>query len=461
MVRSLMVGVALGCSPTTPSSSGDTADTPSGSSSATTGDTGTTAPPEPTLAATCAPTANELRFVCHVSVEPPQAVQITFARADGEGPVRVHRGDLAVREHEIPLYFMVPDTDYVWTAATVAAPLGDSVSGAITTGELTDAIDSELAVAGTSSVPYIGVNDPCDNEAVAVIYDTASGQIVWYSAVNALGTFGFLNMVQFTEDHTVLGETGASVVEVDLAGNERYRLDNNADYDADLHHDLYKKDGYYYLLYHEGSAPLLDGILVYDGAGAQVASWKARDSLPIAPDAFGDWQHTNTVYVDDAGDWYLSSYEQDTVLKIEGDWTDPQFGSLLWAFAGDDEGGFGQDFAIDWSAVSEGVFGHQHDVHYTSTGQLVMLDNPRGRALVFDMDEGGHTARAVGEYPTKELACGPQGTAAMSSTGGVFAGCSGTTMREYAPGGELAWEGTVQCGGGFASVVRFYPLEGW
>ena len=41
-------------------------------------------------------------------------------------------------------------------------------------------VRSSLVVTGTSSVPMIGTHLPCTNDAVAVIYSTETGHLLWY-----------------------------------------------------------------------------------------------------------------------------------------------------------------------------------------------------------------------------------------------------------------------------------------
>ena len=171
--------------------------------------------------------------------------------------------------------------------------------------------------------------------------------------------------------------------------------------------------------------------------------------------------HLNTIYVDPAGDVYLSSFAQDTELKLVGDWNSPAFGQVVWSMAGTTTTAFGQDWTLDWSGIDgDDEFLDQHDVHLLPDGRMVMLDNAHGRGIVWTLDQPNRRARADAAYPTVEGGCGPQGTAAVSTSGDVFVGCSGSHLREYTPGGDLVWDATVVCSG-FSEAVRFYPLEGW
>ena len=82
-------------------------------------------------------------------------------------------------------------------------------------------------------------------------------------------------MVQFTEDHTVLGESEGDVVEVDLEGNDLVRLDNldqtfgvtATGLFGNFHHDIIERNSVYYVFYQEtygGSgfnADVLDNVI--------------------------------------------------------------------------------------------------------------------------------------------------------------------------------------------------------
>ena len=422
-----------------------------------------------TLEASCEPTGNALRFACQVTVDPPQPVQIRFFPTDGgagEADERIHGSDEALGEHEIGLYLMAQHRDYTWVAETLD-PGDPVVTGEVLTGGYGES-PPRISIEGASSVRYVGTHQPCDNTATALIFDTVTGEVVWYERVDAAGTIGFFDMVQFTEDRTILAETGPSIVEVDLTGAPVLKLQRFEDYDDYIHHDLFKRNGHIYVITQESISMdpytgglTLDGFVVFDPEGKEVARWSAFGYLDIPYTAVGDWMHTNTIWVDEAGDVFLSSWSQDSILKIAGDWTDPAFGRLRWAFAGLGAAGFGSDIAADYSAVSDPSFRDQHNVAFSPQGHLSMLDNGHGRALVIDVNQPALTAKAVGEYPAGEPACGPQGTTSVTSNNHVFVGCSGEHLYEYQPGGGEIWHAEARCAEARASVIRWYPLEGW
>jgi hypothetical protein len=158
---------------------------------------------------------------------------------------------------------------------------------------------------------------------------------------------------------------------------------------------------------------------------------------------------------------YLSSYGQSAVLKVDGDWEGASFGALAWSMVGVPTSELPQDWTIDWGGVGGAdTFEHQHVVHLQDDGSMTMLDNAHGRGLRLSLDQDARHASVVSAWPTGEPDCGPQGTMAVASTGGVFVGCSGSDVREYRPDGALVWQATARCAG-FPEAVRFTPLEGW
>jgi hypothetical protein len=442
----------------------------------TAGEPGTTGPPPDALEVACAATENPLRFLCTVEVDPPQAVELGAARTDGLGAARASSSSAVAATHAIPLYFLAPERTYAVTAWASANP-GTVAETAVTTGAVPASVASSLAVTGTSTMGLIGSHFPCESDATAVVYDTATGELVWFQQLLQGGTFGSLDMVQFTEDFTVLGESEGDVVEVDLLGADVVRLPNltaafgvTADgFFGNFHHDIMKRNGVYYVFYQEtysgGFDPdILDTVILFDGTGTEIARWDPIDHLALPPDWGGDFMHTNTIFVDETGDILLSWFSQGTIAKIEGDWTSPEFGTPRWILRGNNGGELGNTITTDWSAVSPRSFDEQHSLMVRPDGRLQLLDNPNGRGLVISLDEATATATVDGAYDTREADCGPQGTSRSTLGGNPVIGCMGDWVREYDLGsGEMIWEADVQCPGGgpHDGAARWYPLDGW
>ncbi len=326
----------------------------------------------------------------------------------------------------------------------------------------------------------IGTHLPCSTDAIGVVYDTGTGEMLWYQLLDSNGTLGTLDMIQFTDDFTVVGESRGDVIEVDLMGNDLVRLNdqdtalgiNVGGTFGNFHHDLMKRNGAFYTLYQEiyggGGffADVLDVVVIFDETGAELARWYPDQHLTLPVGWSGDFLHTNTVYVDDAGDFYLSFLTQDTIAKIEGDWTSPDFGTPHWILEGRASGQLANTITTDWSAVGgPDDFNDPHSLILRPDGRVQLLDNRNGRGLVIAVDEKTSTATVDGAYDTRENSCGPQGTSRSTQAGNVVVGCTGDWVREYDIGtGSMIWEAQVQCPtGGFGSqgAARWYPLDHW
>ena len=283
-------------------------------------------------------------------------------------------------------------------------------------------------------------------------------------------------MIQFTEDGTVLGESAGDLVEVDLMGNDVVRFNNldvvlGAGGCCGFHHDVFKRNDTYYLMYqneYAGFGNVLDVVVVVDNTGSELARWYPDDHLDIPPNWFGDYLHTNTIYVDEAGDIYLSWLGQETIGKVTGDWTSPDFGTPIWILQGRNTGNIGNTIATDWSQIGGAdYFDFQHSLMLRPDGKVQLLDNTNGRGLVIDVDELTSTAVVEGAYDTRENTCGAQGTSRSTQAGNPVVGCMGDWVREYdyASGAQL-WEAEAIClqdnNGWFSDgAARWYPLDGW
>jgi hypothetical protein len=173
----------------------------------------------------------------------------------------------------------------------------------------------------------------------------------------------------------------------------------------------------------------------------------------------------NSVYVDEAGDIYLSMLSQAMVGKFDGDLASPTFGEPIWLLDGDAPAGeLDGTLARDFSAVgAPDEFEDQHSAFSRSDGRLQLLDNNNGRALVITIDEVNGLATVDGEFATLENSCSVQGTSRATMAGNPVVGCLGDTVREFdIATGLVLWQGTVNCsGGGGPGSTRFYPLDGW
>ncbi|MCB9686857.1 MAG: aryl-sulfate sulfotransferase, partial [Alphaproteobacteria bacterium] len=412
---------------------------------------------------TCAPTDNELRFTCHVVLDAPAEVELAFGRADGTGSVRVHPGAGVALEHDVGTWFMAPETTYDIEARLAGGAPGSGVTTQVTTGAPPSTVGARITVSGTSSTPYVGTSLPCTSGmAVATVFDTATGEQVWYQVMDANGSFGGFNMIQFTEDHTVLGQTGDTIAEVSLAGDPLLDLP----YTEDFHHDLFRRHGKTWILFRENVGGVqLDGFVVWDAQGEELYRWREADALVVPVDARGDWSHANTVFVDEDESVILSLYTQHTVLRVS------PAGEVMWVMDSAGGGALGNDYTFDWTRVDGAdLFTRQHATTLRADGRLQMLDNDRGRGLILSLDETAHTAVVESSFSAGQSACGPQGTTIDTAAGNTLVGCSGPALREYATGPDPVFSSSLVCDNGTApggggpgptGSVRWYPLDGW
>ena len=424
---------------------------------------------EPTsIDVSCDATQNPLRFSCTVTVDPPQPVDVRYSRTDGLGVERANRGDEVVASQQVPVLFLAPEKAYAIEAVAAGHPQGPMATDTLMTGAPPFDVDSWLTFVGESTMGLVGAENPCDGDATAVVYDTTTGDLVWYHDIDPNGSLGVLNMVSFTAEQTVVGETGNGVVEVDLLGG--VLTDFNVDYPGccNLHHDIYKANGNYYGFYQDTRAGLtLDPVVVLDAQGNELFEWNPHDVLPVPPGSFGDWLHTNSVWVDEDGTAVLSWLTRDSVAKVDLNPQSPTFGEVLWIMDGNPPDALPPDITIDWSNVGgANFFSQQHNFHRRHDGRYMLLDNDHGRGIVFTIDEVNRTATADAVYPTAEFFCGAQGTADDTEDGNALVACGNDALREYdGVTDALIWDAEVDCanGGGFGGpgVARWNVLDGW
>lgn len=322
---------------------------------------------------------------------------------------------------------------------------------------------------GTSTMGLIGAEAPCTGGPIAVIYDTETGDLVWYRSVDDEGEIGLIQPYQFTDEQTIYAETGDAVVEVDLFGNEILAFDQFLN---EAHHDIFRRDDQIYLLDRNTDLAglTLDDVVIFDTTGVEIGRWHSGDHLTIPVGATGDYLHTNSVYVDEAGDIYISMLEQASLAKIVGDLASPDFGTPIWILPGDvTQNTIGSDIVVDWSQIGGAdTFETQHMLHLRHDGRLMVLDNEHGRVLVFTVDEVNKTATMDAEYETFEALCDfGQGTAIDTVAGNAVVGCNTGMVREYdVATGLQIWEAEVECRNGQSvghgvKVARWFPLDSW
>lgn len=431
---------------------------------------------------TCAPIPNAHRLRCEFAVDPPALVRLTLEPVDGARPPVAFESKTEAPQHVLTPYFLTGDTDYFWTAERIEDD-GESITGSVRTSELSSR-HTQLDAVGTSSSPMVGMQSPCSGTPVAVIHDT-KGELIWEQQMFA-GNSGRLEGLDFTEDGTVLasGSAGGGISQIGewtLDGFPLIGFQQGVDFEARLHHDLFRRDDLTYALTHEtimidNRQVLLDGLYVFDASGL-VGEWWLTDEFTPTASQLGnqqgtvDFSHANAVWVDRDGAIYLSMRHLHSIVKLGAVGT-PEALELQWVMAGGPSVWQDDVTIFDLPSERQG-FLRQHNFHRLSNGQFAMFDNRLAgnefsRLLVFDLDQNllQMTAREAYELPQH---CAFQGGSWFTDLGNPMATCAPTRQAfEFSLGdtgtgtnaAPTVWEATVSCLGGQSSYVpRFVPLD--
>jgi hypothetical protein len=382
----------------------------------------TVPPPYGTIEASCALQAdNALRVDCDVALDPPGPIDVSFAPIAG-GDARAMSWDDVATAHHVTLWRMYADTDYAYTFTARAG--GATTSGAFTTG--TVPLEEQVAVGITGGAPT-ATDDVMFQMGCGVPFAVAidpMGQEVWYQPLTAdLAGPHSVQGISFTPEQEL-------VAVVDNERERKFGLDGALLMDAGpgvggldkvVHHDAFGRDGLVWALNADsyqvnGGSYVLDGFYVLDASGAVVGEWELAPLVSPAggggfPGYWGaefpgaiDYSHANGLYVNENHDVFVSLFELDTVLEIRGDPASPDFGELVWSFAGDAASPFASDFSIvdPGDLTSDLTFSHQHNPTFRPDGTFSLFDNETvgpSRALEFDLDDTAGTATITASLP--------------------------------------------------------------
>jgi len=372
------------------------------------------------------------------------------------------------------MYFMAPQTEYTWEASPVDLP-SVLVEGTVTTGTPHEEAQLIASSTGSSSAEMFLTSSPCSG-GTAVVVDP-NGTVLWYQDLSQQGVSpSMVEVVQYTEDGTVLAISSEFVVEVDWTGATLQVLTPGFDQGTTIHHDVFRHQGHTFTLFQEtlnlgGDTTYLDGFYVHDSEGSHVATWRLIDhfSPPIPPEGHGgvvDYSHANSLFVQADGDILLSFRHLSAIAKVRGDWTAPDFGEILWRLSGDpDNDAFGSDFTLSSSGSWPG-FVHQHNAHLLDDGRISLFDNrkdlaQRSRVLVLDIDEKSGLAQIERDYELDQL-CAFQGSAWPTHTGNPVATCApeGAAIEFHVDDtSQPIYELNILCATGTNHFIpRFVPL---
>lgn len=455
-------------------------------------DTGSPIAAPPVLvAATCSLQAeNVLRADCTLSVSPPAAVEVSFAPTQGDIAPRLSQSEALSAEHSLTAYGMVADTEYAWTARPTGHP-ESKIRGTWRTGSLPTNADISFLTTGSSTSPDdLAFLFNCGLNPQAVVAD-AAGRIVWYQALDKGLPGKRLNAqaLTFTPERTFLATLARGVVrEYDLSGHLLLDLQlEEGDFDRPVHHDLFRRGDYTYVLnahtgeYGDGDVYVTDGVYVFDRSGVQQALFDLDSVLTPGGGGFPggywsetfpldaiDYSHGNGIFVDEEGMMYLSFYHLDTILKVDGDPTRSSFGSVELVFQGSPLSPFDRSDVVLTSSLgvtTDLTFEAQHCPSFLSDGRFMLFDNERSgssRVLTMRLDEAAGTADIDGSY-SMNATCAFEGGALEMSNGNLLGTCApARRFNEFEPGNPTAIR-TVSpiCAVpfGFAILPRGIPIR--
>ncbi len=440
----------------------------------TTADTATTVPP---LSVTCAAADHALRGTC------------SWTGLDGGATLTVEGiptpFSLAGSEGQLLLHGLRPESSYPWRLD--AGP--EVAEGVFTTPPLSAGALIRVDVQGAPSMPLVGLKSPCGDASTYVVVDVGPDpdpaaetsttpsarpgpdihRVMAYEEVSSHQS-GFVDGVSFGEDGTVLALSTfpGGVVELDRTGGRVASWSEDAFF-GPPHHDVFRRDGRTYVLVQDFTEGVfLDAVQVFGADGAEVGLWRLADHIDPLPDARGyekgDYSHANSIWVDDAGDWYLSSRHLSAVFKIAG-LDAPDAGTIRWVLAGDPEE---VRIAGTLELLGGESFVRQHNVHLTPDGHLAMFDNRRffpelSRMLWLRIDEVAGTAELEQAWTVPEH-CPFQGGAWTTAAGTALATCAAHQVAfEFVPDvPDPVARLTIECASGAQGYIpRMVPLEAW
>jgi len=420
------------------------------------------------LTASCELTKdNVLRAWCDLTTHPAGAVEVSFAPTAG-GEERVHSSDATATDHTVGLYLMTAETEYTWTARRVDDP-SVQATGTFITGELPRGAQLRYTSEGKPSSRYYAHVSPCSS--ATGIVTRSDDQVVWYQEFIDDDKFvGF----ELTEDSTFLGMSGNDyLTEVDWMGRELLFLEQDIDFDGQLHHDLTRRDGHTYALFKERVEVDkieydLDGFFVFDETGTLVGQWHLKDHwLPEAPHPTHgiDVTHSNSIQVHD-GLALISIRHLSTVIAVAADPYAKDFGEVVWRLEGNpNTARWESDFKLLQDG-QPGTFQEQHHAWFLPDGRLSVYDNrisgnALSRALEIELDDKAGTA-TIEHYYELPVHCNFQGGSNRTAAGNAVTTCAPRGLvYEFEAGTQtINWQTKIECDQGSSGVVpRLMPME--
>jgi hypothetical protein len=301
-------------------------------------------------------------------------------------------------------------TNYTSGALPAAIPVGKVTSSDAT--KVQPGWTLMNVIKSSSSMGPIA-NDP----AAAVIYDTTTGQPVWYYQDGTTKDFGGAIATYLTDKGVLLGPVvgqsgpGESPREVDFAGNTIWECkDATCGGSGGLTHDTIKlSNGNHVVVRWKAlSGTSIDSAPIYeelDSSGKVVWTLDFAKLVPRPSGASGDWCHGNSLTVDIAKDAVYANCRFMGLLKTS--YKNPN--SLIWFLPAS----YGKATGSLTFSPTTSQYSDTHDPEIHDDGTILFFDNGgystsvipgstttyHSRAVEYKIDEATKTATLVWEFP--------------------------------------------------------------
>ena len=342
---------------------------------------------------------NSLRYELNIETKKEKEIQVTYTDGKDSFTTEPSRGV----QHQQLLYPLKPNTNYTYSITE-----GNNSNSVLDSGSFTTTAmpDSLLKIEGSltdrfSFDGYILFRRFFEKGADYLMNDQA--EIVWYQDHKQ----PVLRPFEYTQENTILAlQDSFLVVEYDLLGKEKYRVDMKAKgLEYPLHHELRKDNegNIIALSYTEQTFDLskaggnknqivkTDKLLKFNTDGEILWEWSPFDVAnpiddPEILNYLQDWGHANAIAFAPDGNYLISFRDFWQIWKI-----DANTGDVLWKL--------GKDGEMKIDALSQPI--KQHSIHFDSNGYLTIFDNgdkeirPNSRILVFELDEENMEAKSI------------------------------------------------------------------
>lgn len=421
---------------------------------------------------------NALRLRCEANLREEAPVTLRFGR-EGQEPDRSLSSAEPLLEHTFDVAYLAPESRYAFSAQT---PSGESDEIEIETGAL-PATFPRVSVTGTQGSSSEGMRFLMSCAGPYAIELSAAGEIVWYQDLAA----GLADeqshrarAMSIDADGEITALLDQSLIRRFSEGGELLFEVNVRDLglESPLHHDLVRSGDLVYLLFAEtyevsGQLYVLDGLYLLDAYdGRHVATWALADH--VVPEGLhggtgywdlrfpnaDDWSHANSLLAEPDRSVWVSFYNLDSVIQIDGDPASASFGDIALAVAGDARSPFvPSESAAEVLAVTDPddrtddeTFSYAHHpglVPFEGRTVLTLFDNgpdTMSRVLALDLQHTPGQAVVAGSWGVG-YHCPIEGSVYRLQSGRWLATCpSERAILEIEPStGEIAREVKLSC----------------